>query len=266
MKRALLMVSFGTSYPETLEKNIAAIEGEAAAAFPGWTVRRAFTSGMILRKLAQRDGLALDDVPAALTRLAAEGFEAVVIQPTHIMNGDEYDKFCAQAAPFGGQFAHFAVGRPLLTAAGDYRAVAEGVMASLPAPAEGEALVFMGHGTGHHANAAYTQLEYVFHDLGWKRVFVGTVEGYPALEEVLRRLKECPAVRRVILHPFMVVAGDHAVNDMAGPEPDSWKSCLERAGYEVTCVLKGLGEYPALRALFLAHAQAAGAGTSVFAG
>ncbi len=251
------MVSFGTSYPETLEKNIAAIEGEAAAAFPGWTVRRAFTSGMILRKLEQRDGVVLDDVPAALTRLAEEGYQAVVLQPTHIMNGDEYDKLCAQAAPFERRFARFAVGRPLLTAAEDYRAAAEGVMASIPAPAEDEALVFMGHGTGHHANAAYAQLEYVLHDLGWKRVFLGTVEGYPGLEEVLRRLSERPEVKRVILHPFMVVAGDHASNDMAGEEPDSWKSRLESAGYHVSCMLKGLGEYPALRAIFLTHARAA---------
>lgn len=257
MKQALLMVSFGTSYPETLEKNIAALEREAAAAFPGWTVRRAFTSGMILRKLARRDGTAPDDVPAALTRLAEEGYEAVAVQPTHILNGDEYDKLCAQAAPFAPRFARFAVGAPLLTTLEDYRATADALMASLPAPAEGEALVFMGHGTGHAANPAYCQLEYLLHDLGWKGAFFGTVEGYPTLDEVLRRLQERRPVERVTLHPFMLVAGDHASNDMAGEEPDSWKSRLEGAGYSVSCVLKGLGEYPALRAIFLAHARAA---------
>ena len=257
MKQALLMVSFGTSYPETLEKNIAALEREAAATFPGWTVRRAFTSGMILRKLARRDGTAPDNVPAALTRLAEEGYEAVAVQPTHILNGDEYDKLRAQAAPFEGRFARFAVGAPLLTTLEDYRATADALMASLPAPAEGEALVFMGHGTGHAANPAYCQLEYLLHDLGWKGAFFGTVEGYPTLDEVLRRLREHPGIKRVTLHPFMLVAGDHAAHDMAGKEHDSWKSRLEGAGYPVSCVLKGLGEYPALRAIFLAHARAA---------
>lgn len=256
-KQALLAVSFGTSYPETLEKTIQAIETDLGAAFPERILRRAFTSGMILKVWRDRDGIEMDDVPQALTRLEEEGCTDVILQPTHIMNGEEFDKLTVQAAPFAGRMK-LAVGDPLLTRTEDYKAVAAALTAALEPPAEDEALVFMGHGTDHHANSAYTQMEYVFHDLGWKRVFFGTVEGYPELEEAFRRLAEQPQIKRVRLQPFMVVAGDHAIHDMAGPEPDSWKSRLEKAGYTVTCVLKGLGEYPGIRAVFAEHARRAG--------
>ncbi|MBS6215643.1 MAG: sirohydrochlorin cobaltochelatase [Clostridiales bacterium] len=257
MEKALLMVSFGTSYPETLEKNISRIEAAVSAALPGRDLFRAFTSGMILRKLAQRDGVHIDNVDQALERLARQGYEDVLLQPTHILNGEEYDKLCAQAEPWRGRFARFAVGNPLLTTAEDYLAAADAVMESIPAPGADEALVFMGHGSAHFANSAYALLEYALHDRGWDRAFLGTVEGYPALDQVLRRLRERSGVRRVRLQPFMVVAGDHAANDMAGGEEDSWKSRLEREGYAVECVLRGLGEYPAFRALFAGHALAA---------
>ncbi len=257
MKKALLAVSFGTSYPETLHKNIARIEADMAAALPDRTLFRAFTSRIIQRKLKERDGVQIDSVPQALERLAAQGYEDVLIQPTHILNGEEYDKLCAQAGPWADRFSRFAVGKPLLTSAEDYQTAAAAIMEAIPAPEEDEALVFMGHGSAHFANSAYALLEYALHDRGWKGAFLGTVEGYPALEEVLRRLAEQPQIRRVRLYPFMVVAGDHACNDMAGEEEDAWKVRLERAGYQVECVLRGLGEYPAFRALFAAHARAA---------
>ena len=255
--KALLVVSFGTSYPHALEQDIGATERVIAAALPNRTFFRAFTSGMILRKLAKRDGVVIDDVPAALERIAGAGYTDVVIQPTHIMNGEEYDKLCAQAAPWREKLDRLTIGAPLLTALEDYRAAAEALMEQFDPPAPDEALVFMGHGTGHFANAAYLKLEYMLHDAGWKRAFVGTVEGYPALEEVRRRLAECQGVEKVLLTPFMLVAGDHANNDMAGPEPDSWKSILETDGYQVTCRLAGLGEYPGIRTIFAAHARAA---------
>ena len=253
---AILVVSFGTSFPDTLEKNIAAIERDVAAALPGYALRRAFTSGMILRKIARRDGVSIDDVPQALARLVVEGFKQVILQPTHIMNGDEYDKLCAQAASFSAVLS-IRIGTPLLTELEDYFALSDALMQSLEVPGETEALVFMGHGTEHHANAAYCQLEYVLQDRGWKNAFVGTVEGYPGFSEVLRRLQERPEIRTVRLHPLMVVAGDHANNDMAGDEDDSWRAQLESAGYTVRCTLKGLGEYPAVRTLFARHALAA---------
>ena len=256
-KKALLAVSFGTSYLDTLDKTIGAIERELAAAFPERTVRRAFTSGMIIRKLARRDGTVVDDVPAALERLAGEGYTDVTVQPTHLMNGDEYDKLAAQAAPFAGRFERLALGAPLLTALEDYQAVGRALLEELPAPAGDTALVFMGHGTGHYANAAYAQLEYLLHDWGREDILIATVEGYPGFEELKRRLAERPQVRKLLLMPLMIVAGDHACNDLAGEEEDSWRSMLTARGYETTCLLRGLGEYPGIRAVFTAHAARA---------
>lgn len=260
-EKALLVVSFGTSHLDTLEKTIVPIEEDLAAALPDRVLRRAFTSGMILRKLEARDGLHIDDVPRALEGLAGAGVRDAVVQPTHIMHGAEYDKILAQAEPFRGRFERLAVGRPLLSAEEDYRQAAEALLEALPERAEDRALVFMGHGTEHFANPAYCQLEYLLHDLGRTDVLVGTVEGYPGFGEVLRRLSERPGVRRVVLAPLMIVAGDHAKNDLAGPEPVSWKSQLEALGYETDCRLTGLGEYPGLRGIFVRHAlEAAGDG------
>ena len=256
MKQALLAVSFGTTHHDTLEKTIAAIEAELAAAFPGRTLRRAFTSGMILRKL-EKEGTHIDDVPQALERLADEGYVDVVVQPTHILNGDEYDKLTAQAAPFAGRFARLSFGKPLLTAEADYRALADALLSDLPAPSEDAAVLYMGHGTGHYANAAYTQLEYLLHDWGRGDILIATVEGYPGFEELKRRLAERPQVRKLLLMPLMIVAGDHACNDLAGEEEDSWRSMLTARGYETTCLLRGLGEYPGIRAVFTAHAARA---------
>ena len=256
-EKGLLTVSFGTSFPEALARCIVPTEGAIAAALPDRRPYRAFTSGMILRKLARRDGVVIDDVPAALGRMLADGVRDVVIQPTHIMNGDEFDKLRAQAGPWRDKFRRLAVGAPLLTSIGDYRDAAHALLAQLPPLADDQALVLMGHGTGHHANAAYAALEYQLHDMGRGRIFLGTVEGYPTLAEVRRRLAEHPAVRRVLLAPFMLVAGDHAQNDMAGPGPDSWRSILAGDGYAVSCRMAGLGEYPGIRAILAAHARAA---------
>ena len=253
-EKAVLVVSFGTTHLDTLEKTIQPIEWDIAGRMPGRVQRRAFTSGMILRRLADREGLHIDDVPQALERLAAEGCTDVVIQPTHIMNGDEFDKLCDQAQTYRKRFERLAFGRPLLTTLGDYWDLAAALTALLPEAAEDTAHVFMGHGTEHYANAAYCQLEYMLHDGGRTDIVLGTVEGYPGLEEVFRRLSERKAVKKVVLHPLMVVAGDHAKNDLAGDEPESWKSRLAAAGYQVACELKGLGEYPQVRALFTRHA------------
>lgn len=253
MKQAILVVSFGTSYLDTLEKNIQAIEQEIAQALPDFCCRRAFTSGVIMKKLRQRDGMEIDNVAEALTRLVQDQFTRVVIQPTHIMNGEEYDKLCRLAAPFQSQLA-LTIGTPLLTSVEDYLETARALMASVAEPAPDEALVFMGHGTPHFANAAYALMEYVLHDLGWEHAYVATVEGYPELQHVMTKLQAQPQIKRVRLHPFMVVAGDHAKNDMAGDDPDSWRSQLEAEGYEVSCVLQGLGEYAPIRRLFAKHA------------
>lgn len=250
MKQAILAVSFGTTYPDTLEKTIAATEAALAEAYPGWPVYRAFTSGIILKKLRQRDGVEIDNVAQAMARLEREGYTQVAVQSTHVMHGEEYEKMLAQLEPYKLTM-EIAVGAPLLHAQADYEAVADALLSWLPLPGDGEALVLMGHGTAHFANSAYAQMEHVLQSR-CPRIYIATVEGYPTLDSVAEQLQRQPEIRRLTLAPFMLVAGDHARNDMAGGE-DSWKEVLEGKGYEVTCILKGLGECPDIQKLFVAH-------------
>ena len=250
MKQAILAVSFGTTYPDTLEKTIAATEAALAEAYPGWPVYRAFTSGMILKKLQSRDGVEIDNVAQAMARLEREGYTQVAVQSTHVMHGEEYEKMLAQLEPYKLTM-EIAVGAPLLHAQSDYEAVADALLSWLPLPGDGEALVLMGHGTAHFANSAYAQMEHVLQSR-CPRIYIATVEGYPTLDSVAEQLQRQPEIRRLTLAPFMLVAGDHARNDMAGGE-DSWKEVLEGKGYEVACILQGLGECPAIQKLFVAH-------------
>ena len=256
MKKALLAVSFGTSYPDTLEKSIAPVEAALAQALPERQVFRAFTSGVIRHRLEQRDGVYIDSLSGALERLDAAGYDDVLVQPVCILNGGEYDEIAAGTMPWAGRFCRFALGRPLLASEEDCRAAAGAVVRELEAPAEDEALVFMGHGSERFASPAYAFTERALHDLGWERAFLGAMEGRPTLDEVMDRLRAHPRIRRVRLQPFMVTAGRHAEKEMAG-EGDSWRTRLTGAGYQVECVFRGLGEYPAFRALFAGHARAA---------
>ena len=250
MKKAILVVSFGTSYQDTLEKTILATEKDIARAFPGWEIRRAFTSGVILKKLRVRDGLAIDNVSQAMARLEEQGFTHVAVQPTHVMHGEEYEKLVGQLEPFRCRM-QLSLGAPLLHAQEDYEVVSKALLSWLPQMAPDEALVLMGHGTPHFANSAYGQLEQNLQDLS-DRVYVATVEGYPTLDRVKTLLARRPEIKRLTLAPFMLVAGDHARNDLAGDE-DSWKTELEEEGYAVRCLLQGLGECPAIRQLFVGH-------------
>jgi sirohydrochlorin cobaltochelatase len=254
VKPVILVVSFGTSYNDSRELTIGAIEKLAQESFPDYEVRRAFTSQIIIDKLASRDGLVIDNVSQALERLVADGVKDLVIQPSHVMNGREYDQMSAEIAPYKDKFASFKVGLPLLSSAEDYKQLVEEIAPELPEAGEGEAIVFMGHGTEHFANSAYAALDYVFKDMGHKNVFVGTVEGYPDLETVMRHVAESGA-SKVTLLPLMIVAGDHANNDMAGDEEGSWKMAFKGEGYEVNCVIKGLGEYQGVREHFVRHIQ-----------
>lgn len=257
MKKAILAVSFGTSHHDTLAKTIAALEADLGNAFSERPVFRAFTSGMIIRAVKTRDGINIDDVPAAMRRLIDASVQDLIIQPTHILNGDEHEKLLAQVEPFLASFERVVFGAPLLTSVEDYMETAQALVKTLPEKREDTAILFMGHGTEHYSNAAYAQMEYIFHDMARDDVVFGTVEGYPGFEEALRRLNERPQVKKVELYPFMIVAGDHAKNDMSCDEPDSWKSVLEREGYEVSCHLVGLGEFSEIRNIFTAHARAA---------
>ena len=254
-RKAILVVSFGTSYPETRKKTIDQIEKEISSAFPEYDLYRAWTSGMIRKKLQKRDGIFIADVRGAMEQMKADGITDVIVQPTHVLNGIENDLMLETVQAYEKQFAHIAVGRPLLSSQEDHDRVVEAVIGEL-CPSSDEALVLMGHGTEHFANSVYAALDYQFKDTGYRNVFMGTVEAYPTFESLLRQVKELKP-ERVILAPFMIVAGDHATNDLSGEESDSWKSRFEEAGFSVRCILKGLGEYPAVRNIFLDHVSAA---------
>ena len=252
MGKAILAVSFGTSHMDTLDKTIGAIERSIEEHFPEYRLYRAFTSGMILKKLRKTKGLEFYNVKEAMERMAADGMETVIVQPTHIINGIENDKMLEDLMMYADRFQKIRVGKPLLSSADDYKKAIHAVMEEVEL-AEDETLVLMGHGTDHHANSAYPTLEYTFHLLGYRQVLVGTVEGFPDFNNVLTKL-EITGTKKVVLMPFMVVAGDHAKHDMAGDE-DSWKSELEEAGYEVRTILKGLGELKGIRNLFVEHIE-----------
>lgn len=254
-KKAILVVSFGTSYNDSRDATIGAVEKAIQAAYPNYEVRRAFTSQIIIDKLKKRDNLEIDNVTEAMERLVADGVGTVICQPTHIMNGFEYDDMMREVGAYAGHFETLRFGKPLLTSTQDYKDIVAAITKEIPVP-EGSALVMMGHGTEHFANSAYAALSYHLLDNGVQNVFVGTVEGYPDLEDTLRNVR-ASGVSRVILTPLMVVAGDHANNDMAGDEEGSWKTRFKAEGYEVEPVLKGLGEYESIRALYVAHVGAA---------
>ena len=257
---AILVVSFGTSYNDSRERTIGAIEGAIASAFPGYQVRRAFTSPTILRKLARRDGLEIDNVPQALDRAAADGVDTLIVQPTHLMDGLEYARLVEELEGRAHLFAHVALGAPLLTSQEDFQAVLNALSPMAAPYRDGQtAVVFLGHGTEAASNSVYARLQDMLFQQGLDHCFIGTVEASPALQDVVSALAGRP-FRRVVLIPLMVVAGDHANHDMAGEEEGSWKSVLTRAGYQVECLLRGLGEDGDIRAIYVSHVRSALAG------
>ncbi len=253
-KKGILVVSFGTSYPDALIKNIQAIEEAVGNAFPGLTLRRAFTSRMIIKKLKERDGVRIDTVSEALESFLDDGFTDLIVQPTHIINGTENDRMLADLAAFQNRFHSIRVGNPLLTDQSDYHVLIDALTGEFSGLGDDEFLVFMGHGTEHHANAVYPALDYMLKAGGYENIYIGTVEGYPDLR-LVKELVRKKAPKKVLLAPLMIVAGDHARNDMAGDDADSWKNEFLREGYEVSCILKGLGEYEEVRKLFTEHAK-----------
>ena len=252
MGKGILVVSFGTSHIDTMEKTITVIEQDIARQFPEWSVYRAFTSRMIVRKLKRTENMEIDTVEEALRRMVADGISEVIVQPTHIINGIENDRMMEDLMEHMSLFRKIRVGKPLLSSVDDYKKAIHAVMSEVGLET-GEMLVLMGHGTDHHANAAYPTLEYTFHALGYNQVLVGTVESFPELKNVMAKL-EIAEKKKIALMPFMLVAGDHAKNDMAGEE-DSWKTELEDAGYAVRVILKGLGEFEGIRKIFLEHIE-----------
>ena len=232
MKQALVITSFGTSVPEA-RVSITAVEEVLAAAAPEYACVRAYTSPTIRRILKGR-GENIPCLTEALEHLAAENVQRVIVQPTHLLYGYEYDKLKAEAEAMTGRFAALAVGRPLLSDNEDIQRFARHLSQDHPVE-DGAVTVFMGHGTEHFANAAYPALQTALYLLDRRDLLVGTVEGWPGLDDILRQLEPN---RKVYLHPLMLVAGDHARNDMA----EDWKSRLEQAGHTVTCSFTGLGQ------------------------
>ncbi len=255
-KKAILVVSFGTSFHRTREKTIDRIEKDIEEAYPEYRIYRAWTSKMIIAKLLRRDRIQVPTVAEAVDQMIEDGITELIVQPTHVINGVENDLMKEDVLKRRDAFESVAFGDPLLTSQEDNEAVIHAVMEEFPDLKEDEALVLMGHGTTHYANSIYAALDYTFKDLGYSRVFLGTVEAYPSMESLKKQIRALRP-RRLILAPFMVVAGDHAIHDMSGEDEDSWRSQFEREGYEVACQMKGLGEYPGVRRIYLKHVRAA---------
>ncbi|MBE6876747.1 MAG: sirohydrochlorin cobaltochelatase [Ruminococcus sp.] len=253
----LLVVSFGTSFNDSRRLTIGAIEGALDDAFPDYDVRRGFTANIIIDHVQRRDGILIDDVDTALKRAVDNGVKNLVIQPTHLMNGLEYNDVVAEVAQYADAFEQVAFGEPLLTSDEDFKRVEEAIVDWTSEYDDGEtAICFMGHGTEADSNQIYQKMQDLLTADGYENYFVGTVEAEPSVDDVLSAVQS-GNYKRVILEPLMVVAGDHANNDMAGDEEDSWKSVFESAGYEVECLLRGLGENEAIQQIYTEHAQKA---------
>ena len=253
--RELLAVSFGTSYSDTRQKTIGAIETAMEQAMPEYSVRRGFTSQIIIDRVKKRDHISIDNVREALDRAVDNGVKTLIIQPTHLMKGFEYRDLVKEAAAYADSFEQMAVGEPLLSSEDDFKAVIRAITQDTKEYDDGEtAVCFMGHGTEAESNRVYETLQRLLCQEGFAHYYIGTVEAEPSLEDVLRAVKK-GSYKKAVLLPLMIVAGDHANNDMAGEEDGSWKREFEKAGYTVTCVLKGLGELEPIRRLFAEHAK-----------
>ena len=274
----LLVVSFGTSFNDSRAEDIKGIEDALQEAYPDWSVRRAFTAQIIINHVQARDDEKIDNMDQALQRAVDNGVKNLVVQPTHLMHGAEYDELCEAVANYEDKFESVKIAEPLLGEVGadasavndDKKAVAEAITAEAvktagydstdAAAKDGTAFVFMGHGTSHTAKVSYSQMQAQMDELGYKNVFIGTVEGKPeetACENVIKAVADA-GYKKVVLRPLMVVAGDHANNDMAGEDADSWLSQFKASGSfdSVDTQIAGLGEIPAIQDLYVAHTAA----------
>ena len=275
----ILVVSFGTSFNDSRAEDIGGVEKALQAAYPDWSVRRAFTAQIIINHVEARDDEVIDNMQQALDRAVENGVKNLVVQPTHLMHGAEYDEMTEAINEYKDKFESVAIAEPMLGEVGDdatvinddKKAVAQAItdeackeagFDSMDAAAEaGTAFVFMGHGTSHTANITYDQMQTQMEDLGFKNAFIGTVEGKPedtACDKVIEKVKEA-GYKNVVLRPLMVVAGDHANNDMAGDDEDSWKSQFVASGNfdKVDCQIEGLGRIEAVEKLYVEHTKAA---------
>lgn len=253
----LLVLSFGTSYNDSRRLTIGAIENALEEALPEYSVRRGFSANIVIDHINRRDGVLIDDVKAALDRAVENNVKTLVIQPTHLMDGLEYNDIVDEVANYSDAFDKIAFGDPLLTSDDDFARVEKAITDWTAEYDDGKtAICFMGHGTEAESNGIYEKMQDTLAASGHNNYFVGTVEAEPSLETVLAAVK-AGGYTRVVLQPLMVVAGDHANNDMAGSEEDSWKTVFENEGFEVVCLVRGLGENEAIRQIYVDHAKAA---------
>lgn len=254
-KKALLMVSFGTSHLDTREKNIMEIGQTLKNYFSEHEFYEAYTSKMIIHVLKKKQDIIMNDVKMAMELMEKNGITEVLVQPTHVLHGTEYEQMMGDLQEFKSRFQLIKVGAPLLHQTQDHEIVVESIGAYLKTCnlEENTGVVLMGHGTKHYVNPTYCGVDYMFKKKKFTNVHVATVEAFPSIEDVIEDIKKC-AYQHIFLLPFMIVAGDHAKNDMASEKEDSYYSKLKKEGYKVTYELKGLGEYQAIRELFLHHA------------
>lgn len=253
-KRGILVVSFGTSYAAVRKSCIESVEKKIAETFSGYEVRRAFTSGIVIKKIKERDKIFIDNPEEALLKMKEEGFKEVIIQPLHIIPGIEYEKVKEAVEKFkNGSFETIALGRPVLYDKEDYRVAVRALKMQIPKLDNHQTVVLMGHGTCHFSNACYTFLQSIL-DVQGLNVFIATVEGYPELNDIIPKLK-ARGITEITLMPYMLVAGDHAINDMAGEKEDSWKNVLINTGFKVDMYLHGLGENLAYQDIYVQHVR-----------
>jgi sirohydrochlorin cobaltochelatase len=252
-KPVLLVVSFGTSFNESRALTIGAIEDALAAAYPGYETRRAFTSQIVINVIKKRDGEKIDNVTEAIKRLMKDGVKEVVVQSTHLMDGIEYHEMLEAIKPFENKFTSIRYGKPLLSADNDYDDLIKALADETKQYAAPDtAIVYMGHGTEAASNRDYEILAKKLVDQGYSNYLIGTVEAEPTLDDVIAQANSL-GIKKTVLLPLMIVAGDHANNDMAGDEDDSWKSILQSKGFTATPILKGLGQYKGVQQIFVRH-------------
>ncbi len=255
-EKELLVISFGTSFNDSRVKTIGAIEKAMEDAIPGYAVRRGFTADIVINHIARRDGEIIDNVARALDRAVENGVKQLVVQPTHLMDGFEYTDVKEALMAYVDKFDRIRIGKPILNTEEDYDTVIEAITEATAQYDDGKtAICFMGHGTEADSNHVYTDMQAKLTEKGYANYYVGTVEAEPSVYDVLEAVK-AGGYTKVVLRPLMIVAGDHANNDMADLEDEeSWASIFTAAGYEVECVLEGLGQLPAIQKLLVEHAR-----------
>lgn len=257
-KKAILVVSFGTSYQDEGSLSIGAIENNIAEEFAEFEVRRAFTSQMVINILKKRGFVKVENVTEALDRALEDGITTLVVQPTHLMEGDDYLKLKNVLNEYRDKFEKFVLSAPLLTSETDFQKIAEVIVKEAAAYDSSEsAICFVGHGNETNSSEVYEKLQAVLREKGYQNYYVGTLKATPLCEDILAEIDKTHTYQKVVLFPFMIVAGAHAKNDMAGEQDGTWKDIFTKAGYEVECVMRGIGQYKEIQEMFAEHVRAA---------